>query len=550
MKRISSKILSMLLACTMLLCLAPVAMASTSVAMPADYGYVIWSENFNGDTALDTTNTFTNSNFVNSLVNDKVELTYDPDASTVNYPSNFLFVMKSGTSTAPVQSSGKTVSELSKMQVSFDVIASTSNQLSIAFRDQFSETAAAQSYGVTSYIATMKTDGTIAFMGSSSSYTYQTGDLLSFDVFFDFTGTSGKYSLYINNQMVVENANIVNDSMKCVEALRFETSVKEKKETFTYGVDNIRFAIPEPCGYEYVITEHNFDDLAAGTVITSGDTTYTITSNTSTNDTTVEIVKDEKGEHGNVLKIKSNNAGRGVGILKKANWNYPASAPLLIKLEMDLKRESDSAFYIFATTPSGDTSKSLIQYSFNSKVLNFNNGNGVGKSNSGVNVEKNKWMKLEMYFNYATGKYSAYIDGSYINEYNIDTTNVKNLESIYVSGNTTVYIDNFKISTIPACALPVISEYKTHGTGATTKLGFLAKNSETSEKTYKILLAKFNSNDTLANVTISDGSVAASTSEFEELTYPTLASDGSYYKYFVFDSMSNIVPLVESITIE
>ncbi len=545
MKRISSKILSMLLACTMLLCLAPVAMASTSVAMPADYGYVIWSENFNGDTALDTTNTFTNSNFVNSLVNDRVELTYDPDAYTGGYPKNFLFVMKSGTSAAPVQSSGKTVSELSKMQVSFDILASTSNQLSIAFRDQFSEMAATQSYGVTSYIATMKTDGTIAFMGSSSSYTYQTGDLLSFDVFFDFTGTSGKYSLYINNQMVVENANIDNDSMKCVEALRFETSVKEKKETFTYGVDNIRFAIPEPCGYEYVITEHNFDDLAADTVITSGDTTYTLT---STAPTSVQIVKDTEGEHGNVLKLQSSNAAYGVGILKKTNWNYPAEEPLLIKLEMDIKR-TDAAFYIFATTPSGATTKSLMQYSKASDVLNFNNNESSLKS-SGVTIKNGTWAKLEMYFNYATGKYSAYIDGSYIDEYNIDTTNVKNLESIYVSGNTTVYIDNFKISTIPACALPVISEYKTHGAGATTKLGFLAKNSETSEKTYKILLAKFNSNDTLANVTISDGSVAASTSEFEELTYPTLASDGSYYKYFVFDSMSNIVPLVESITIE
>lgn len=538
MKKFVSIILSTLLAFAAM----PAAMANASAVMPEDYSYELWSENFDGDATLDTTNTFTKSNFAHSFVNNRVELTYNPETYTGSYPSNFLFVMKSGNSTAPVQSSGKTVSELSKMQVSFDILASTSNQLSIAFRDQFSETAAAQSYGVTSYIATMKADGTLSFMGSNSSYSYQTGDLLSFDIFFDFTGTTGKYSLYINNQMVVENASIDNNSMKCVEALRFETKVNEEKEAFTYGVDNIRFAIPEPCGYEHVITEHSFDDLTAGTAIPS---TYKLS---ATAPSEVKIVADSDGVHGNCLQFTGTGAAVGVGISKSDDWDYPTEAPKLVKLEMDLKRKNAVAVYIFAQTPSGGTQKALMLWG-SDKELKFNNGNG-SRANSGIKVAENDWVTVEMYFNYTTSKYYVYIDGSYTGEYNIDTDNVANLETLYVSGNNQISVDNLKISTIPAYALPVISEYKAPGVTKTDKMAFVAKNSETSEKMYKILLAKYTAAGVLDSVTISDGSVAASATELEELTYPTLASDGSYYRYFIFDSMSNIVPLVESITIE
>ena len=660
MKRISSKILSMLLACTMLLCLAPVAMASTSTAMPADYEYVIWSENFDGDTALDTTNTFTKSNFAHSFVNNRVELTYNPDAYTGRYPSNFLFVMKSGNSTAPVQSSGKTVSELSKMQVSFDIVASTSNQLSIAFRDQFSETAAAESYGVTSYIATMKTDGTISFMGSSSSYPYRTGDLLSFDVFFDFTGTSGKYSLYINNQMVVENANIDNASMKCVEALRFETSVKEKKETFTYGVDNIRFAIPEPLtvtsitpsneeenvsllpevdakfnydiasvsegtvavtggstaaqytasangdtvritfseklelnteytvtflsgltaengmtlsesfsttftttaqdlnsGYDSIVMEHKFEDLTPGKITSS--TIYTMK-------TITEMTVAEISGRGNVMQFYG-GAGRtnGFGIERYVNgtntWDYPYGTNKL-KIDLELKRNTvvttngnenwGDSVYLWAAAPSGGNTGLLMIWNTTGnstgeygKIKFLSNGTAGVLSEDAI--ANDTWCRITLYFDYAGKKYDAYLNGEYMGQYNVPTGT--SLDRLYITGGkTTVSVDNISITTLPAFASPVISKY-TDKSG-NLKLGFFAKNTASSEMTYKILCAKYNGNDTLANVTISDGSVAASTREFEELTYPTLASDGSYYKYFIFDSMSNIVPLVESITIE
>lgn len=658
MKKVKSLLLSALLIVSLVFPTMPIMTVGASGSAPDDYNDVVWSKTFDSASKMDYTNFGKEDRLAFSMTKegqkDYATFSYTPDGTW----SGLVYMrVRGGNTSNPVQASGKTVEELSKMRVSFDFIPMNNNViLHIPFRDKYSTISE-----LTDYLIKFDTDGNIKFMnGGDVVYSYTPGTLYSFDMFFDFTGETGKYSVYINGEEVATDLPTEN-LKKCVESIAVQTTATTDTPAVSFKINNITFATKDPLvlksitpaegaadvslnpevnaqfnypvasvdedkitvtggsttpaytvstsgntvkiafteklelkeeytvafatgavtaedgmslkevvtttfettaqdlnsGYDSIVMAHTFEDLTPGKITSS--TTYTMK-------TITEMTVAEISGRGNVMQFyggtgRTNGFGIERYVDSKDTWNYPYGTNKL-KIDLELKRNTvvttggkenwGDAVYLWASsTPSGSNSGLLMLWKPTGdsagdygKINFYSNGTAGVLSEDAI--ANDTWCRITLYFDCAERKYDAYLNGKYMGQYDAPSSS---LDRLYITGGkTTVSVDNISITTLPAFTSPVISKY-TDKSG-NSKLGFFAKNTTATEMTYKIFCAKYNSNDTLADLTISDGSVAASKRELEELTYPTLASDGSYYKYFIFDSMSNIVPLVESITIE
>lgn len=210
-------------------------------AKPRDYNRVIFGEDFNGDTSI------------NSQIGIKSALTTavaSGDTTTTgtkeqgDYASisknstdeNGYFRVKYGSSDTPVQSEC-TVSELERMQVSFDFcpVIIPDKSIYIAFYDKYSV-----SDTITEELVIFKTDGTIQFANSKVTKSYTLKNWMSFDVFLDFN--TDTYCVYINGEEAVKDA-ALKELNTCVESVGMVVNATNA-EWLVY-MDNIRLAIPE-----------------------------------------------------------------------------------------------------------------------------------------------------------------------------------------------------------------------------------------------------------------------------------------------------------------
>lgn len=297
-------------------------------------------------------------------------------------------------------------------------------------------------------------------------------------------------------------------------------------------------------GYTSVIADFNFDDLQENAIL-SDDTNYYVAGNG-----TVTIEKEADDNHKNIAKVTD----AIFGVAEEKTQVYPAyiaaeKNPGLLKFEIDIKKYNTNALYLYV---GNKWSENCFMSWVSGGEVRFKDGSGNASTpniSSGVNKGVDSWLTVTLYVNFDEGKYSAYLDNKYINTYSLPqgVSALSPFSILHINTDTqggTAYVDNMSITTIPAYEAPVISEFTNHL--GENKLAFVGTNTGDTAKAYKILCAKYNSDNTFTSVTISDGSVAASATELEELTYPTPASDGSYYKYFVWNSMSDLLPLVEA----
>ena len=303
-------------------------------------------------------------------------------------------------------------------------------------------------------------------------------------------------------------------------------------------------------GYTSEIANFDFEDLDENATVVAN-TNHLVTGNGS-----VTIVRDADDEHDNVANVSD----AVFGIATNKTQSYPAyvttnSNPGLLKFEIDIKKEKSAALYLYIC---GEWNEHRFLSWINTGEVRFKDGTSEKSStpniSSGVTKQTGEWLNVKLYVNFAENKYDAYLDNKYINTYTLprDVGQGSSNSILKIDTDTqggAAYVDNISVNTIPAYEAPVISEF-TNRLGE-KKLAFVGTNTETTAKAYQIICAKFNSDDTLANVTISDEEIAASAKlSLEELAYPTKEADGSYYRYFVWDSMTTLVPLVESITIK
>lgn len=260
MRSYSSKILSMLLAVAIVFSMITVVVTA---AKPDDYSVEIYYEDFTDDTTMTGFNQIgVDANIVDNTIlaeddivliggedkGDFVKLDYS--ASTQSY-----FRMKYDGTGSALDNSGYQVSDLGRMQVSFDICPSSNDkEFAIRFYDQFSSSSTKADS-----LVTFKNNGTIAFLNSEATVEYTANNWISIDMFFTFTGTSGSYNVYIDDEEVVSGVATTN-LIKCIES--FGSATHTPSFDYTYYLDNLRIAIPERFAINSTTPANEASDIA------------------------------------------------------------------------------------------------------------------------------------------------------------------------------------------------------------------------------------------------------------------------------------------------
>ena len=126
------------------------------------------------------------------------------------------------------------VSELKRVQASFDLYFTEKRPLNIRFYDNSSGSTKGDN------LLVFSSNGTIRFL-NGDTMPYETEKWYSFDVYLDFTN-GGSYSVYCNGVLAAENLSTTNLDT-CI--VSFGLQMGAMTSAYTYYLDNMRFAIPD-----------------------------------------------------------------------------------------------------------------------------------------------------------------------------------------------------------------------------------------------------------------------------------------------------------------
>lgn len=554
--------------------------------------------------------------------------------------------------------SGYQLADLGKMQASFDICPTTTDVLYVLkFYDRFTDT----SKGVVGdELIKFDNDGKIKFLNGKNYVDvtdYVANQWLSFDLFFDFTGTSGTYDAYINGQSVIKGA-ATTALTNCVEAFGSRTDTIHST-AYTYYLDNFRLAtvakvadvVTNPsnqainiaptqeikakifyladgfnansmitftdessnsvpfnasvnddlitikpinmlnlntsytltlkssipvadqtlgkdkvitfktsakdlhAGYTDVIADFDFEN--AGESIT-GTGSYTEETNTYyiNNGKTVYIsdMEEKSGEIGKVAKIASTDATK-IGVSdyyldKTPAYTRTKNTPSLVKLEVEMKKESGSG-YIFVGTPLMEQTRSgneLLLWSSNG-YFQLRRGKADGTSARDVNIGVNgsypmkNWYKLTFYIDFYNKIYHFYIDDVYATTQMLPSV-AENCRRFIVDTSGVAYVNNMKISTIPAYGANTVSEY-TNAYGE-KMLGYAYKNeSETDATNAMLVIADYQGRKTMLQAVAGQTSIAAGATGLATVKNPGAKADGATRVVYLWNGFETLVPLIK-----
>lgn len=254
MKHLKLRVMSFLLTSIMMVTTAGAAQGSSDVVAladkPADYEKVLYFEDFEGDSELDTDSL----EYKISTMTVGIEAG-DATAESTKEQGNYANVAQAGTDgdgyfrmryeeksgkpTPPLkaQFTSGDVDKLSKMQVSFDICAMSQKRLNVYFYDKLSSTATK-----TWNIMYLATNGKITFSNTDTKYDFGLNKWMSFDIFVDLD--EKLYSVYINGEEVVKDI-AVTAALECIESFGIQTGSQTAADSYSVYMDNMRLAIPE-----------------------------------------------------------------------------------------------------------------------------------------------------------------------------------------------------------------------------------------------------------------------------------------------------------------
>ncbi|MBQ8525459.1 MAG: hypothetical protein IJ460_01900 [Clostridia bacterium] len=364
--------------------------------------------------------------------------------------------------------------------------------------------------------------------------------------------------------------------------MRIRTSPSENSgvdiASLGMSIDNIRYSTTRNqdyidrkpySGYETDIASFDFEDLAPNTTLfrvdsaegtgvqgakvvdpdgTTVESKKYYVQSTSTDPAPVTIVYDGDRESNVALvNVKNNRLGTGRAYSRDFNtFEKYGKYPDIVKAEVEMMKTSGDA-YIYMNNINAE----LFVW-FSSNQIAFDNGTARTSSNSKnpvITKENGEWIKVTMYFDFASGKYTAFLDDELIGRYTIPSL-VTSPEMLCVSSNTAgaLYVDSIKLTTVEPYSGSVIGEYM--DTKNETHLGYVLNNADTeNEYNYGVYCAKYSADGSLENITIAEEAVAAGTMELKNLE-KLEAADGGYYTYFIWENLTSLKPLFESKTIK
>ena len=210
---------------------------------PYDYNRVLFEEDFEGDTVYSKTD-FESKNDKNIVI-----ASGDPNTESAKDQGSYVnvaavdtdidnyFRMKYGLDTAPVQASGVTLDELSRMQISFDLCPASDKNINVRFLDKWSNPDSTKGESLI-----IGKDGVLSFANCETTLPYVLNEWMSFDVFFDFDAKT--YTVYLNGNAVVKNIPL-NVLTTCAENVGLTFGTPKTPESYSIYMDNFRVAIPD-----------------------------------------------------------------------------------------------------------------------------------------------------------------------------------------------------------------------------------------------------------------------------------------------------------------
>ena len=203
-------------------------------------------------------------------------------------------------------------------------------------------------------------------------------------------------------------------------------------------------------GYTKEIAGFGFEEekyVVGASITKSADKTYDSTETFYMSVDSMEIVQDD-AEHGKVVKFAGNQSGTtskayGIGIGK----NNVESKPDKVKAEVEIKKDATQAVYLLANGISGNMDYELVLWNWDGAIKFNNDGT---RSSEVVNVGKDTWCKITLYFDFDSGIYCTYINDAFTGTYTIPNKITGGIQELYVTGNkANHYVDNWSIMTVP-----------------------------------------------------------------------------------------------------
>ena len=222
-----------------------------------------------------------------------------------------------------------------------------------------------------------------------------------------------------------------------------------------------------------------------------------------------------------------------------------------VKVEFKMKRGTSAAGYMWlGEITSQDYSEIMTIYGGTVDVDGMYINNGSTPRGLFIDhYEKNKWNKFTFYFDFTAGKYYTFVDDEYKAEaiipYNSKGKRITKIDNVIFSGGASrsIWVDDISVTTVPAAAFPVISEFRLLGD---KQLGYNIVNPDSVLKTVKEIKARYNKDNVLVSTEVQEIEVEAKKSIFRSFAYPETLPNGDYLRYFVWDSFSSLKPLKEA----
>ena len=208
-------------------------------AKPFDYATELYSENFEGDTEVDSSSLEYNERMTVAVENGDVaaisgKTQGDYVKLTVDGQSSSYFRMKYGTADSPVQSVAS-LNDLKKTHISFDICPLDNENVNVTLYDKLSSDAE-----VKENLIVFSDKGYMTFSNKDLKKAYVPNEWISFDIFADFDAKT--YTVYLNGNAVVKDV-AFKILTGCVEAVGIQTPTAA--DSYSLYIDNIRMAIRE-----------------------------------------------------------------------------------------------------------------------------------------------------------------------------------------------------------------------------------------------------------------------------------------------------------------
>lgn len=489
MKHLKRNLLSMVLAVVMMLALCPAAFAAPVVSF--DYDEVLFFEDFEGDTELNHELVAQNKEGLDNKViaigeddNTNYVMSLNKDATSIG---NYFRIRYNNTKWDDVVCLDEFYKDsperLTQVKASMDVYLKDSfTKFNITGYDYINRSGTS----AISEILVDFLDNTIKVDGDATNINVTPDTWYSIEITMNLV--SDRYAVKISdgiNEWEFKNKKLgtLNQSVQSFGIIVGNL----KDDEYTIYADNMKFAVPSSNVNEYAsdIAKIDFEETSEDYAVVTDEIGI------SAEDTQTYYTYEKFGKY-----------------------------PDKIRAEASIKRTEvgETAFYF------GDT-----------KIVSLGQ-DGLVSTDSSIGLSTDsEWTKVTLDMDFASGTFDVLMDGQEVAADAAIPAGITTPEEfkVGVENGGTLLVDYMKVSALAPYGSNKITGYLNDA--GTFQYGYVVNNSTSETLKYNIIKAKFDKNNVFKSSTITPCTVDSNTMEIQHIT-PEFATDGDYYRYFMFDA--------------